>query len=162
MKTARRPSSIALLIALELILAFLGFASGLRFLQDPSGTTHGMDTSLLATTPISTFAPVGLFFVACYGALPILASYGLWKLPRWRWTDFICAWTGHNWSWTATMAIGTILIGWITVEVALIGSPAGMPRILQVAMAIFGAVLIALAMLPRVKAYTRPGLVTQG
>jgi hypothetical protein len=155
MKASRRPFAVPLLIGLEVILAFLGFASGVRFLQDPSGVTHGMNTSLLTTTPISTFAPVGLFFVACYGILPILALYGLWKLPRWRWTDVVNRRTGQNWSWTATVAIGAILIVWIAVEIALIGSPAGLPRILQVAMALFGAILIALAMLPRVRAYAR-------
>jgi hypothetical protein len=155
MNASRRPFAVPMLIALEVILASLGFASGVRFLQDPSGTTHGMNTSLLATTPITTFSPVGLFFVACYGILPVLALYGLWKLPQWRWTDVVNRWTGQNWSWTATVDIGAILIVWIGVEVALIGSPAGFPRFLQVAMGLFGAVLIALAMLPRVRAYAR-------
>jgi hypothetical protein len=55
------------LIALEALLAVLGFASGITYLLDPSGGTHGMDTALLKTTPIGDFTLVGLFFVTCYG-----------------------------------------------------------------------------------------------
>jgi hypothetical protein len=160
MKTSRRPASILMIIALEIILAILGFFSGISFLQDPSGGTHGMDTSILMTTPISDFTPVGLFFVTCYGILPSLAIYGLWKLPRWQWTDAFNKWTRKNWAWTATVVIGIILIVWIAVEVTLIGSPIGLPRFLQVAMASLGGILIALAMLPCVRTYVKPQLVT--
>lgn len=156
-KSSGRPVAVISIIVLELILAVLGFASGITFLQDPSGGTHGMDTSMLAATPISSFTPVGLFFVVCYGILPCLAVYGLWKLPRWRWTDVVNSWTGQKWAWTATVGIGVILIVWIAVEVALVGSPTGLPRFLQVTMAFLGAVLIALAMLPPVRRYARIG-----
>ena len=157
MKSLRRPVAVLSIMVLEVILAILGFFSGITFLQDPSGTTHGMDTSILATTPITDFAPVGLFFVACYGVLPVLAVFGLWKLPRWRWTDAFNRWTRQNWSWTATLAIGAILLVWIAVEVALIGSPTGLPRFLQVAMALLGVIFIVLAMLPGVRAYGKSG-----
>ena len=159
MKISRRPASILLIIALEIILAILGFFSGISFLQDPSGGTHGMDTSILMTTPISDFTPVGLFFVTCYGILPSLAIYRLWKLPRWRRIDIFNKWTRENWAWTVTVVIGVILIVWIAVEVALIGSPIGLPRFLQVAMAGIGGILIALAMLPRVRTYAKSQVV---
>ena len=150
-----RPAAVIVLMALEVILAFLGFASGINFLLDPSGGTHGMDAALLETTPIGNFTPVGLFFVACYGILPSLATFGLWKLPRWRWTDAVNKWTGQNWAWTATAATGVILIVWIAVEVMLIGSPNGFPRLLQVMMTLMGVVILALAMLPRVRSFTK-------
>jgi len=155
MKLFGRPVPILVIITLEAILAFLGFFSGITFLRDPSGATHGMDTSILATTPISNFTPVGLFFVICYGILPSLAIYGLWKRPRLRWTDIFNKWTRQNWAWTATVVIGIILIVWIIVEVSLIGSPVGLPRILQISMALLGVILIALAMLPHVRTYAK-------
>ena len=144
-----------ILIALEAILAFLGFFSGGSFLLDPSGESHDMDTTILEDTPVGDFALVGLFFVTFFGLLPILAIYGLWKLPRWRWTDTLNKWTGQNWAWTATAATGFILIVWIAVEVMFIGSPDGFPRFLQVMMTLLGIVILARAMLPRVRAYTK-------
>ena len=159
MKLFGRPVTILLIIVLEVILAILGFFSGISFLQDPSGGRHGMDTSILVTTPISDFTPVGLFFVVCYGILPVLAVYGLWKLPRLQWAGTFNEWSKQNWAWTATVVIGVILIVWIGVEVALIGSPAGLPRFLQVTMALLGVIFIALAMLPHVRIYAKSQVV---
>ncbi len=156
MKFFGRPIGVLLMMALEAVLAILGFASGITFLRDPSGAAHNMNTSILASTPISDFTAVGIFFVACYGLLPVLAVYGLWRLPRWRWIDAVNGWTRQNWSWTATVLIGMILIVWIAVEVALIGSPAGVPRFLQVSMALLGVILIGIAMLSSVRKYAIP------
>jgi len=114
-----------------------------------------MDTTILENTPVGDFTLVGLFFVIAFGILPILVIFGLWKLPRWRWTDAFNKWTGQNWAWTATAAIGVILIVWIAVEVMLIGSPDGFPRFLQVMMTLFGVAVLALAFLPRVRAFTK-------
>ena len=114
-----------------------------------------MDTTVLKGTPVGDFTLVGLFFVVAYGVLPILAIYGLWKLPRWRWTDAINKWTGRNWAWTVTAATGVILIVWIVVEVILIGSPSGFPRFLQVMMSLDGVVILGLALLPRVRVYAK-------
>ena len=150
-----RPAAIHVLIALGILLAFLGFFSGMSFLTDPSGGSHGMDTTILEGTPIGDFTLVGLFFVIAYGILPVLSIYGLWKLPRWRWTDVINKWTGQNWAWSVTVAIGVILIAWIIVEVALIGSPDGFPRFLQIMMALFGVVMLGLAMLPSVRKFMK-------
>ena len=160
-KKKKRPAAIYVLVALEALLAFLGFFSGISFLTSPSGESHGMDTSLLEGTPISDFTLVGVFFVIGYGLLPALAIYGLVKLPRWQWTDSFNRWTRQNWAWSAAVATGVILIIWIAVEVAYIGSPAGFPRFLQVSMALLGVVVIALAMLPGMRAFTKLRDLTQ-
>lgn len=155
------PLSVKTLIVLEAVLVFFGFASGLQFIRDPSGGTHDMDTSILEGTPVGDFLLVGLFFVICYGIIPALVVFGLWKLPRWSWTDLINRWTGQNWAWTGAVVTGVILIVWIIVEVYYIGSPEGFPRFLQVTFALLGAVILALTFLPRTMTYarlaTRPG-----
>ncbi|MCU0851846.1 MAG: hypothetical protein MUC90_01115 [Thermoplasmata archaeon] len=155
--TSRKPKpvSVTTLIVLEAILAFFGFASGSQFIRDPSGGTHDMDTSILEGTPVGDFLIVGLFFVICYGFLPVLNIYGLLRLPRWRWTDAVNKWTGQNWAWTGTAATGVILIIWIVVEIAYIGSPEGFPRFLQVTFALLGVVILALAFLPSARAYAK-------
>lgn len=150
-----RPISVTALIVLEVVLAFFGFASGMQFVRDPTGGTHDMDTSILEGTPVGDFLIVGLFFVICYGILPVLIIYGLWRLPRWSWTDVINRWTGQNWAWTGASVTGVILIVWIIVEVYYIGSPDGFPRFLQVTFALLGVVILALALLPRSRAYAK-------
>jgi hypothetical protein len=150
-----KPVAVCVLIALEALLALLGFASGMTFLVDPSGEAHDMDLSVLEGTPVGDYTLVGLFFVTFFGIMPVLAAYGLWKLPRWRWTDAVNKWTGQNWAWTATSATGVILMLWIAVEVMLIGSPEGFPRFLQVMMTLLGIVILALAMLPRMRVFAK-------
>jgi hypothetical protein len=150
-----RPAAVYVLIVLEGILALLGFASGLTFVADPSGEAHDMDVSVLEGTPVGDYLLVGLFFVIFYGILPVLAIGGLLWLPRCRWTDAVNRWTGQNWAWTATAATGVILIVWIAVEIWFIGSPEGVPRMLQVMMTILGVVILALSMLPGVRAFTK-------
>jgi len=150
-----RPISVTTLIVLEAVLAFFGFASGMQFIMDPSGGTHDMDTSILEGTPVGDFFIVGLFFVTCYGILQVLTIYGLWKLPRWGWTDAMNRLTGQNWAWTGAAATGVILIVWIIVEVYYIGSPNGFPRLLQVTFALLGVAILALALLPRSRAYAK-------
>lgn len=149
------PIPVKTLIVLEAILVIFGLASGLQFIRDPSGGTHDMDTSILEGTPVGDFLLVGLFFVACYGILPTLVIFGLWKLPRWRWTDPINKWTRQNWAWTAAAATGISLVMWIIVEVYYIGSPGGFPRFLQVTFALFGVVVLALVFMPRTRAYAK-------
>jgi len=150
-----RPAAVYVLIVLELILAFLGFASGGNFVADPTGESHDMDLETLEGTPVGDYLLVGVFFVTCYGILPVLVASGLWRLPRWRWTDPINKWTKQNWAWTAAGTTGVILVVWIAVEVIYIGSPEGFPRMLQIIMTLFGIVILALAFLPRVRAYAR-------
>ena len=151
----KRPGAIIALVALEAVLAFLGLFSGSSFIADPSGGSHGMDTSILENTPVTDYTLVGVLFVTAYGALPILAIVGLWVLPRWRWTDVVNRWTGQNWAWTAAAATGVILIVWIAVEVYYIGSPDGFPRFLQIMMALDGGAILGLTMQPRVRRYSR-------
>lgn len=149
------PVSVIAVIVLEAVLAFFGFASGLQFIRDPSGGTHDMDSSILEGTPVGDFLLVGVFFVTCYGILPVLVIFGLWRLPRWRWTDPVNKWTRQNWAWTAAAATGVMLILWIMVEVYYIGSPEGFPRFLQVTFASLGVIILALTLLPRSRAYTK-------
>jgi hypothetical protein len=150
-----RPIAVIVLVVLLTILAFLGLYSGASFLLDPSGGTHGVSTSMLEGTPVDDFTLIGLFFVIAYGILPVMAIYGLWTIPRWPWTDPINRWVGQNWAWSATVAIGVILMVWILVEVGHIGSPEGFPRFLQVMMGLLGAVLITLAMQPSTRTYAK-------
>jgi len=150
-----RPRALRTLIAVNGLFAFMGFASGFGLLFSPSGTGMGLSLDLLENTPVRDFTLVGLFFVAFYGILPTFAAYGLWTRKRWRWTDFLNKWTGQHWAWTASVALGVILILWIVVELILLGFLSGIGGVLQVAMTFVAILLLALAMLPSVKASTK-------
>ena len=150
-----KPASLRALIALEAVFGIIGFASGVPLVYDPSGKTMGLSLDLLKRTPVDDFLLVGIFFMAFYGVLPLLASYGLMVKKRWRWTDVFNKWTGEYWGWTASVAVGVILLLWIAFELLTMGFLAGSGGILQVAMAGFGVVMIILATRPSVRASMR-------
>jgi len=151
----RRPRALTALIATEGVFALAGFASAFGLLLSPSGKGMGLSLDLLDNTPLDDFTLVGLFFLAFYGVLPTLATYGLLTMKRWRWTDVINRWTGQHWAWTASAAEGVILLVWIAVEMALLGFLSGIGGVLQVAMAALGVWMLALAFLPSVRSCTK-------
>lgn len=146
-----RSVALRVLIATQIIFTILGFASAFMLLYSPSGKAIGLSLDLLDNTPIDDFTLVGLFFLAFYGVLPALAAYGLVTRKRWQWTDAINKWTDQHWSWTASLAVGIVILLWIALELALLGFLSGIGGVLQVAMAIIGLWIVALSMLPGVR-----------
>jgi len=153
----QRPAALRALIALEAIFGVIGFASGVPLIYDPSGKTMGLSLDLLKKTPVSDFLLVGLFFMAFYGILPLLAAYGLQTRARWARTDVLNRWTGQLWGWTASAAVGVILLLWIAFELMTMGFLTGSGGMLQIAMAGLGVVMLLLASRPAVRAWMKLG-----
>ena len=150
----KRPVGLTLLILTEVILAILGSGSAIALLLSPSGELMGLPLDLLDGTPVDDFTLVGLFFLAFYGVLPSLASYGLLTMKRWSWTDAINKWTGQHWAWTASTLTGVVLLVWIAVEIVLIGFLSDIGGVFQVIFALFGIWILVLAFLPSVRSST--------
>jgi hypothetical protein len=150
-----RPRALKILIALEAVFGIVGLASGIPLVYDPSGKTMGLSSDLLERTPVGDFLLVGLFFMAFYGVLPLLASYGLMTKKRWTWTDILNKWTGELWGWTASALVGVILLLWIAFELLTMGFLSGSGGVLQIAMASLGVVMLALAAHSSVRASMR-------
>lgn len=136
---------------IEVVFAFVGLMSGYAMLSDPSGEGMGLTLDYLENAPVGDYALVGLFFVLAYGILPAVAAFGLWKRPRWTWTDPLNKWTGQHWSWTATVALGAVMLIWILVEVVIVGLLDGIGGALQAIVTILGIGIILLATRPSVR-----------
>jgi len=144
-KEASRPRALKTLIALEAVFGVVGIASGIPLVYDPSGKTMGLSLDLLEKTPVGDFLLVGLFFMAFYGLLPLLASYGLLTKKRWTWTDTLNDWTGELWGWTASVMVGVILLLWVAFELLTMGFLSGSGGVLQILMAGLGVGMLVLA-----------------
>ena len=124
-----------------LLLAVTALFGGLNLVRDPTGASIDLvipvDLSHLVGTPFSDYAVPGLILIVFLGLLPLAVVYG--QLTR------------TPWAWPASILTGIILIGWIVVEVSLIGylSP------LQPAYGLLGIGLVVLCFLPSVQAYLR-------
>ena len=95
-------------VCLELLLAAGAVAGGSMLLFSPDGSVLHLPLSLLEHAGFESFRIPGLVLFVVNGLLPIVSALGL---LRRRW-----------WAPASAMAVGTLLVGWIAVQVALIRS----------------------------------------
>ena len=114
-----RPSGAKVVIILELFVAFLGIASGLNLLVDPSGRSMGLNV-VLHLLPLSDFTLLGVWLFSVYGVLPILLSLGLWM--------------GRILAWRGALILAGVEIIWVTGQTYWVG--------LHVLQGIIGAVAV--------------------
>lgn len=97
-------------IALGLLQIFIGVGgvpAGLIFITDPSGSGMGFSLELLEGTPFSNYLLPGVFLFAVNGVASLVG--GVLSLVR------------HRYAGAVAVALGTLLIAWIVIQVALIG-----------------------------------------
>lgn len=142
----KRPATCILLI---LLLLFLGVSAAIggvvmmffpRLMPSPE--------SLLAQTPFSGYFLPGLVLFTFNGAVPLLASIGLWRQPAWPWANALNLYPDRHWAWAYALYSGFIVIIWITVQTMMI------PFIwLQPAYVTIGLLILVTALTPGVMRY---------
>jgi hypothetical protein len=136
-----RPIWVALLVAIQGVLAVIAIPSGALFLADPSGGLLGAQFILPYLTKslpfIHDFVPVGIWLVAVYGVLPILFDVGLLRRARL--------------AWLLTIALGLTVVVWIAAEIALFAAIGFTP--LYPMIGGIGAAMVFVSSLPSVRRY---------
>jgi len=96
------------IVALEVLLAVGALAGGAMLFFSPDGSAFGMPLSLLEHSGFATFRIPGLILFVVNGLLPLVSAFAtLRRLP----------WAAHS-----VVAVGVLLVGWITVQVVLLQS----------------------------------------
>ncbi|HVP21620.1 MAG TPA: hypothetical protein VMS73_07130 [Anaerolineaceae bacterium] len=147
-KTNSSSFVVKVLILLLVLLAVGALFGGGAFLLAPDGRLIEMPISHLKNSPFKDFLIPGIFLFTFLGLYPAAVAYSLWKRLAWRWPDAINPFRQFHWSWAATLAAGVIVLIWITVEMVWV--PFG---IVHVVYLVWGALLLALALLPGVRRY---------
>jgi len=100
---SKRPISIKITVASLLLLAFTSIGGGRILLDDPSGSSMGIQ-SMMPSMPLNLhdFFLVGVWLIAVYGAVPIILAVGLWF--------------GKKWAWLGALGLGAVLVTWILGE----------------------------------------------
>jgi hypothetical protein len=119
-----RPAADWILIVLLLLLGVSALIPGAMLMLAPDGHLIQMPMSNLEESPFQDYFIPGLLLFLFVGIFPVAAAYGLWRMPAWRWPDFINPFDHLHWSWAGSLAAGVILIIWITTQVFLIQSVA--------------------------------------
>jgi hypothetical protein len=144
----KRPISLWLLVFLLIFLALGGFYGGISMLMDPSGRALQMDGVLLLL-PVPNYILPGLFLISVMGLFPLLLTYGVLWHPHWNWADSLSAWSRYYWAWTGSIAVGLILIIWLTIQGYIIG----FQWPIQYVTLINGILIVVVAIIPNIRRY---------
>ena len=140
--------SVRALILLLVLLAVGALFGGGAFLLAPDGRLIQMPLSHLKNSPFKDFLIPGAFLFTFLGIYPAAVAYSLWKRPAWRWADAINPFKQFHCSWAASLAVGLIVLIWITVEMVWV--PIGIVHFLYLG---WGTLLLVLTLLPGVRKY---------
>ncbi len=122
------------LISLELFMGVMAVACGVILATGQAGTVLQMKPSILDGTPFGSFLIPGVILAGVVGGSQLLAAFGLWRY--------------QPWGMMLSAVAGAILMGWIVVEVILLGWIA--PHGLQPFCFAYGAI-VALFALPHLR-----------
>ena len=110
---------------------------------------HGLSvTGLTDTVSWGIYISNFVFFVAVSLVGSLITAYGIGRRPEWAWAGRLTRFTGHHWSWAATLLIGIGQLTWIAIELVSIPFSFLMPTFGMV-----GAALVLLPLTPSLRAY---------
>lgn len=144
----KKPFSLWLLVASLVFLALGGLYGGIAMLTDTSGASLQM-AEVLPLLPVPDYTLPGLFLLFVMGLAPLFLTFGLIARPNWKWAESLSRWSNHHWSWTATVALGIILLIWLSIQGALIG----FRWPIQYVTAVNGILILVFALVPSVRRY---------
>lgn len=135
----RRPLGVHVLVASLLVLSLTALYGGAALVAAPDASLVDavipVDLTHLEGTPFADYTVPGLILFVALGLVPLVVVYGLW--------------TRTAWAWPGAVGSGVLLLGWLVVEVWLVGYVS----VLQPAYALFGLGILGLAFLPSVRAH---------
>jgi hypothetical protein len=140
-----RPASVLATIG---VLSFLGISATAGGIALIGGDVAPPDRWLTDVPVIDNWTVPGLVLGLGFGVGSLITAYGMARRSRWSWLDGIERFTGHHWSWLATILIGFGQAIWIGLELVFL------PELswLQV---VYGAVALLLLTLPWLKPVQR-------
>jgi hypothetical protein len=131
-----------------IFLAIGGAVGAYHFISDPSGTSIGMAKEL-ALLPVTNYTLPGIFLLVVMTFTPLFLTVGLLARPKISLLHDLFRFAPYHWSWTGTVVLGIILMGWLLVEAYFIGVIAP----IQYVTALNGVLILALPFIPSIRKY---------
>lgn len=116
----KNPIVSILLISLHVLLGIGALFGGGGMIIDPTGALIQMPISLLNETPFTSFLIPGIILFTVLGILPLITAFGLITNRHWKFAEKLNVFPNQHWSWSSSLYIGFLLIGWITIQMYLI------------------------------------------
>ncbi len=127
-----RSLSTWMLTGLLLFQGLSGLAGGWGLTFDPTGSDVGLDPALIEGSPFHDFFVPGVVLLVVLGVVPVVVAVGVWRRAPW--------------ARPASWLVGLALLGWLTVEILVVGYIARPP--LQLVYGLVGLAIVLTAVLP--------------
>ena len=132
------------------VLGFLGLGAlggGGALILSPSGAVLDMPLYVLEDSPFTNFLIPGIILFSLLGVAPLLLILALLKKPVSSLAERINAFSDMHWSWTFSIYIALILMGWLQIQMILLQAV----HWLHTFYMFLAMTLVVLALLPRVR-----------
>jgi hypothetical protein len=148
-----RPFSVYVLMTLLLLLGISAIYGGYNLMTDPSGRQLQIPTEWLELTPFKTYLVPGSILFSVLGVFPLVVTVLLYFKPTWSLMHPLEHLSHEHWSWFTSLAAGTALIIWITVQFLIFGARHPVQLGLELTLGTLGIIIIAVSLLPSVRRY---------
>ncbi len=143
-----RPGTALAVATLLVVLGVGALGGGLAMIFGVGGESLLPDSYIDSLPLVSSWVVPGLILALGFGVGSLIAAYGIARRPEWAWAGRLTRFTGHHWSWAATLLIGIGQLTWIAIELVSIPFSFLMPTFGMV-----GAALVLLPLTPSLRAY---------
>ena len=112
----------------NLLLALIGFLAlgacggGIALIISPTGELMGLPLSEFKNMPFNSFLIPGIILLTVLGVVPLLLIPALINKPDYQLADKLNVFKDMHWSWTYSIYIAFILIGWIQIQLIFLQS----------------------------------------
>ena len=134
-----------------IVLGFLALGAiggGMLLIISPQGELIGIPLSEFNNIPFKSFVIPGIILFTVLGVIPLLLIIALIKQPESRIAGQLNLFKDMHWSWTYSIYIAFILIGWIHIELIFLQ---GAVHWLHSFYMFYAVLMIAIALLPRMR-----------
>jgi hypothetical protein len=139
--TRRRPASVLATIWVLVFLGLSALAGGIGLTFGRWLTDSFPDDWLDRLPVVDSWLLPGLVLGIGFGLGSLVVAYGMFSRPRWPWLGIAERFTGHHWSWVATILIGAGQVVWILLELIYLGGVSPLH-------VVYGGVGVALVLMP--------------
>jgi hypothetical protein len=108
-----------------IILGFLGIGAiggGVVLIISPTGELIGIPLSEFKNIPFNSYLIPGIILFLVLGLIPLLLIIALLKKPESKLAERINLFKDMHWSWTFSIYIAIMLIGWIQIQMVFLQS----------------------------------------
>jgi len=134
-----------------IVLGFLALGAiggGTVLIISPTGELMGIPLSEFKNIPFDSYLIPGIILFSVLGVIPLLLIIALLKKPESKIAEHVNIFKDMHWSWTFSIYIAFILIGWIHIQLIFLQ---GVVHWLQTFYMFYAILILIIALLPQMR-----------